>query len=240
MRIILIVEFSFASALSFLRAWRQRIVTSAEGIEYYAPALYRIRTRWENIQRVGATPRFGFGRVEGLVLREPGFQGPGWLLYLPWIKAQAHFIPLGQYFESWHCGRLGQAIHRYAPHLLELQPSRQALPPRAVQVSSYRTPLRWLTALMGGLGFMGLGMLVIYTVLEPDDRSVTARWIAGLLFVILAWVIGLVFRLSRQMYLVASAEGVEYHQPGYSIQTTWDNIERIGPVPLGLIKALQT
>lgn len=34
--------------------------------------------------------------------------------------------------------------------------------------------------------------------------------------------------------LFTSPKGIEYHVPGYSVRTTWDNIERIGKVRFGL------
>jgi hypothetical protein len=40
-----------------------------------------------------------------------------------------------------------------------------------------------------------------------------------------------------QIRLVVSPEGVEYYQVGYSIKTTWDNVARVGEIPVGRIMA---
>ena len=40
-----------------------------------------------------------------------------------------------------------------------------------------------------------------------------------------------------QIRLVISPEGIEYYQVGYSVRTTWENVERIGEIPAGRIMA---
>jgi hypothetical protein len=41
-------------------------------------------------------------------------------------------------------------------------------------------------------------------------------------------------RFAVSARLFTSPKGIEYHVPGYSVRTTWDNIERIGKVRFGL------
>lgn len=45
------------------------------------------------------------------------------------------------------------------------------------------------------------------------------------------------FRLAYHIRLEVSPEGIEYFQMGYRLKTTWDNIERIGMIPMGLLMA---
>ena len=45
------------------------------------------------------------------------------------------------------------------------------------------------------------------------------------------------FHLAYYIRLEVSPESVEYFQMGYRLKTTWDNVERIGMIPMGLLMA---
>jgi hypothetical protein len=39
--------------------------------------------------------------------------------------------------------------------------------------------------------------------------------------------------ITSRIQIITSPEGIEYHQDGYSLYTTWENVERIGTVRFG-------
>ena len=51
-------------------------------------------------------------------------------------------------------------------------------------------------------------------------------------FGMLALVIALILLIGSRSRIVTSPGGLEYHTVGFSISTTWDNIERIDQIPI--------
>lgn len=45
------------------------------------------------------------------------------------------------------------------------------------------------------------------------------------------------FYMAYHIRLEVSPEGIEYFQMGYHLKTTWDNVERVGMIPMGLLMA---
>jgi hypothetical protein len=62
------------------------------------------------------------------------------------------------------------------------------------------------------------------------DTAIFATIALVVVFLLMAWV---VYRTAENTYIVVTSEGLEYHNGGHSLYTTWDNVERIGVMPWG-------
>lgn len=116
--------------------WAGRIsglYVSPQGISYRALGM-TISTTWANVERIDKQIIYGDGEVEGLVLREPGWQ-PNALIggataimkFSPQHFVQARslelyktFIPLSSLqTQHWRDAEIGRQMRRYAPQLFE-------------------------------------------------------------------------------------------------------------------------
>jgi hypothetical protein len=106
---------------------------SPQGISYRAPGM-TISTTWANVERIDKRIIYGDGEVEGLVLREPGWQpnaliggataimkySPGHFLQARSVELYKTFIPLSSLqTKHWRDAEIGTQIRRCAPHLFE-------------------------------------------------------------------------------------------------------------------------
>ena len=109
----------FVSCLAILMAYSAvqiRLVISPEGIEYYQVG-YSVRTSWNNVARIGEIPA---GRImaEGLILHEPALFVDKLFSGVKYIQTRGQVIPLSLFKRDWIDSDVGQAIRKYAPHLL--------------------------------------------------------------------------------------------------------------------------
>lgn len=121
------VLMSFVGGLNIYQSRRIRLVTSSEGIEYYASG-YDLRTTWDNIERIGfqklplfpKSKRFTIAApAEGLILREPAqIHIQKWMRWSIGGNWHEHFIPL-TLFTHWRYGELGNSLRFHAPHLFK-------------------------------------------------------------------------------------------------------------------------
>ena len=107
------------------------LYVSSQGISYRALGM-TISSSWDNIERIDKQILYADGEVEGLVLREPGWQ-PNTLIggatalmkYSPQHFFQARSIELYKTFiplsslqtKAWREAEIGAEIRRYAPRL---------------------------------------------------------------------------------------------------------------------------
>ena len=92
-----------------------RLKVSPEGIEYFQLG-YRLKTTWENIERIGMVPT-GMQTAEGLILRESALQGKALGRKNLERNRLDRAIPLTFFQPRWREGGLGEEIKRFAPHL---------------------------------------------------------------------------------------------------------------------------
>jgi len=101
------------SAVLYLLS-RARLVTSPEGLEFFAPG-YSISTTWDNIEKIEV--RQPFSQKVLYLRQEPALHNISplsWLWLRPWTNRK--LLPLHLFHRSWQ-GELGQDFRRYAPHL---------------------------------------------------------------------------------------------------------------------------
>lgn len=109
------------------------LYVSPQGISYRAPGM-TISTTWDNVARIDKQIIYGDGEVEGLVLREPGWQpnaliggataimkySPQHFLQARSVELYKTFIPLSSLqTKHWREAEIGTQIRRYAPRLFE-------------------------------------------------------------------------------------------------------------------------
>ncbi|MBN8637750.1 MAG: hypothetical protein J0M07_20695 [Anaerolineae bacterium] len=109
------------------------LYVSPQGISYRAPGM-TISTTWANVERIDKQIIYGDGEVEGLALREPGWQpnaliggataimkfSPGHFFQARSIELYKTFIPLSSLqTKHWRNAEIGAQIRRYVPHLFE-------------------------------------------------------------------------------------------------------------------------
>lgn len=105
------------AGVSLLGGLFSRIIISPEGIEHFAPPLYKITTSWNNVTGIERNP---YGFVQ-LILQEPAFSAnPLWAWYYR-LFGYDRLIQLSFFVEDWTKSELIAEIRHYAPHIFKAQ-----------------------------------------------------------------------------------------------------------------------